>query len=148
MGSTSSSYAPNDLEFLATAMTLQDTARQTTVTYTPLVHCFKPLCRTSLVPEIMQYPTHPGFRERISYEMWKVFNADVDEALYQASLHCNCVQLGCPITALFGCVIDRQYNSEFNALYEILAHYNRVLFRPLLLEAQIFFRDPKIAGNN
>lgn len=146
MGSSSSTYAPNDLDFLASAMSLQDSARQTTVPYTPLVHCFKPFCRTSLVPEIMQYPSHPKFRERVSYEMWKTFNADLDEALYRASLHCVCVQLGCPLTALFGCVIDRQYMADFNALYEMISHYNRVLFRPLLIEAQIFYRDPKIGG--
>ena len=115
--------AENDALFSKTAVALKDTVIQTSVPFETTKYkqekpIFFALCKPRSPHEVLAYPGHPEFRKRVDFGSWKKFNADFHEEL---SLN----------------------KSKYKAMYKILGYYNKVLFHPLLIDAQVFCNNTK-----
>jgi hypothetical protein len=95
-------------------------------------HFYKPCFRTSRSLEVLPYVENEEFRKRIPQSSWKLFNADFAEELYQAAPTCRALTC-CSCTAT-----DHDEIWRYNAMYKVISHYNRHLFHPMLIDAQIF----------
>ena len=135
------SGAANDMRFYAQALSLQDTEEQTTLLFNKSYqtkYFFKPTVIHSHAVEVLPYPSHSEFRSRISYDAWKKFNADFSLELYNAAPTCLAIQLCLVFPLIITAAPCAETNDSVNALLKVLAYYNEVLFRPVMIEAQVF----------
>jgi hypothetical protein len=117
----------------------KETFQQTSVAFENHHRSCKP-CRLSSPNNPLAYPLHPIFRSRIDVTAWSVFNADLDEALYKGELSCR-IPL-CMTCAHIFLVMQCSIEPVPTHLFWIIAHYNRVLFNPMLIDAQVYVRGP------
>ena len=130
MGSQHVENAVNDIRFASIAFSLIDTRNQTSVAFeTAKYHqewtLCKPFCKPKYPREILAYPGHPEFRQRIGFIEWNKFNADFHHEMYVNGFPCD---------SFNSCFIAAKYR----ALYKVIAYYNKVLFHPMLIDAQVF----------
>jgi hypothetical protein len=79
--------------------------------------------------DTLQYPNHIMFKTRIPYTSWKQFSIDLDKEI---ATHYSCM----PLMRLCG---RRAFTlGRHQAFYNVLAYYNKHLFHPMLIDAQIF----------
>jgi hypothetical protein len=122
----------------------KETFQQTSVSYENREYNFKP-CHLSALLNPLAYPLHPIFRSRIDVNAWTVFNVDLDEVLFNRAMPCKipiCILCGIPFT-IMNCSTE-PVPQDF---YWIIGHYNKVLFHPMLIDAQVFVRTVN-AGKN
>jgi hypothetical protein len=104
-----------------------------------VVHCFKPCSHVKRCALALPFPSHHEFAKRISHETWRQLNADLVEEMYQEAPFCLCPRKG--INALLAFNLKNH-----RALYKVIAYYNRHLFHPMLIDAQIFAYHPGLRG--
>jgi hypothetical protein len=108
----------------------KETFQQTSTTFSNHHELCKPIRQSQKVINGLRYPLHPVFRNRIDINTWAIFNADLCEEIYHSADNC-CPQALCPVLLIFRC-------RERCQLHKVIGHYNRVLFHPMLIDAQIF----------
>jgi hypothetical protein len=96
-----------------------------------VVHCCKPACHVKRSSLALPYPSNPEFTKRISQEAWRQLNADLLEAIYAETPYCLWWWKDCRALHTFNLPNHR-------ALLKVMAYYNRHLFHPMLIDAQIF----------
>jgi hypothetical protein len=97
-----------------------------------VVHCCTPVCHVKRSIVALPYPTNnPEFTKRVSQEAWRQLNADLLEQIYLETPYC--------LWAWKGFEALHRFNiPHHRALYKVIAHYNRHLFHPMMIDAQIF----------
>jgi hypothetical protein len=134
MGARSSTpLASNDVRFLNSVITGAGELKVASSPFPPsqVLYCCKPLCHTKHCTLALPYPSHPEFAKRISQEAWRQLNADLVEEMYQETFPCLWYTKNISAFVKFNLTNHR-------SLYKVIAHYNRHLFHPMLIDAQIF----------
>jgi hypothetical protein len=120
-----------------------ETFQQTSATFGAKLYMCKPIRSCDGVTGL-EYPMHPFFRSRIDINTWAVFNADLNEAFYSQAAPCQAAMLPfgmLPFVAVCAvCLLAVCRGDYVGKLHEVLAHYNKVLFHPMLIDAQVFER--------
>jgi hypothetical protein len=126
--------AANDVRFLqpvkASASNIPGVA-STPFTPVQVAHFCRPLCHVKRCTTALPFPVHFALEKRISQEAWRQLNADLLVAMYHETPYCNWARKGIKVLHTFNLQNHR-------ALYKVIAHYNRHLFHPMLIDAQIF----------
>lgn len=104
------------------------------------VYCWKPV----LGPynsQMLPYPIHSEFRRRIPYSAWAQFNADLSIVDYNTSSPFPFL-IVCPVTAFcffcIDCIHSAMTTKKGTFMKEIIDHYTKHLFHPMLIDVQIF----------
>jgi hypothetical protein len=113
-----------------------ETFQQTSATFEAKFYMCKPIRCCDGVTGLV-YPVHAYFRSRIDINAWAVFNADLNEAFYSQAAPCQAAMFPfCLLPFIAVSAVCR--GDPVGKLYEVLAHYNKVLFHPMLIDAQVF----------
>lgn len=132
----STSLAQNDLEYEAHVCGDHNSLPFLTASLYHLAEVYgKPLFGAP-ASTLLEYPRHQEFNNRISQSQFTTIQEDLKQELYNRS---NWFGVFRPISTFFGSYgTDRIRAIQIGTLHAVISYYNRYLFHPMLIDAQVF----------
>lgn len=124
--------AENDFAYSDLACSGKNLPYFATTPYSGYEASCKPCCGAP--GNLLQYPRHEEFNRRISAHQFSIIRDDLQRELYNRSGYVTCLGNFC----LGSTGADRGRAVTFESLHNVLSYYNRVLFHPMLIDAQVF----------
>lgn len=101
-------------------------------------YCWKPICGPYNL-EIVPYPLNTEFRRRISYAVWRQFNADLSIDQFKNEWWCRWSSRAyAPCYMICSHVGCRSAERDYFRWRIIIDHYTKHLFHPMLIDVQLF----------